>query len=104
MSIFLNNYKIIAPSIIKFSNEIDSSEWIKQIEKVSESCYPFELVERRPHLTMELPTFFKNTDCIDAIKLRSMFLEKALPAITSYMEINNLSNMFPKKVLLLFLN
>jgi Rps23 Pro-64 3,4-dihydroxylase Tpa1-like proline 4-hydroxylase len=92
-----NNYDAIGPSVFKFSNAIDSEEWIKIIEKTSSTSYPFHSVDRRPHLTMELPTLFNKYDDIDAIKLRSMFLELALPAITTYMEANKISRMFPKK-------
>lgn len=92
-----NNYEVIGPSVFKFSNTIDSEEWINVIEKTSRISYPFHSVDRRPHLTMELPTLFNQYDDIDAIRLRSMFLELALPAITSYMEINKIARMFPKK-------
>ena len=97
MSISNLNYETLAPSIIKFSTKIDSKEWIDIIEKTSRMSYSFNQVVRRPHLTMELPTLFNEYDDINAIKLRSMFFEKALPAITKYMETNNISRMFPRK-------
>lgn len=91
------NYDILAPSIFKFTTSIDPQEWIDIIEKTSRMSYSFKKVIRRPHLTMELPTLFNEYDDINAIKLRSMFFEKALPAITTYMETNNISRMFPRK-------
>ena len=91
------DYEILAPSVIKFSNKIDTEEWIDLIEKTSRTSYSFKEVSRRPHLTMELPTLFNEYDDLSAIQLRSSFLEKALPAITKYMEINNIARMFPKK-------
>jgi 2OG-Fe(II) oxygenase superfamily len=91
------NYETLAPSIFKFQTNINSQEWIDIIEKTSSTSYPFKEVIRRPHLTMELPTLFNEHDDINAIKLRSMFFEKALPAITVYMEKNNISKMFPRK-------
>lgn len=95
---YLNlKYEVLAPSIIKFPTEIDSQEWIDLIEQVSKTSFTFKEIPRRPHLTMELPTLFNKYDDINAVKLRSVFLEKTLPAITQYMEINKISRMFPKK-------
>lgn len=90
-------YEVLGDSIVRFKNNIDTQTWVETIERVSRISYPFQEVPRRPHLTMELPTLFNEYDDIDAIKLRSMFLELALPAITKYMEINGVSRMFPKK-------
>jgi hypothetical protein len=92
--------KVLAPSVIKFSNNINSDFWIDQIEKISNSSYPFKSYQEsggRPHLTMKLPHLFDKSDCLNSIKLRSMFLEKALPAISFYMELYSLSNMVPKQ-------
>jgi Rps23 Pro-64 3,4-dihydroxylase Tpa1-like proline 4-hydroxylase len=91
------SYEIIAPSVFKFTSNIDSQSWIELIEKTASSSYSFEKVVRRPHLTMELPALFNKNDDINAVKLRSMFFEKVLPAISKYMEINRVSGMFPKK-------
>jgi hypothetical protein len=46
---------------------------------------------------MELPTLFNQKDDINAISLRSAFFEKLMPAVSLYMQHNNISNMFPKK-------
>jgi hypothetical protein len=92
-----NNYEVLSDSVFRFKNAIDSDEWISTIEKVSLMSYPFSKVERRPHLTMELPTIFNEMDDINAINLRSAFFEKLMPAISIYMQENKISRMFPKK-------
>lgn len=92
-----NNYEKLSESVFRFSHSIDSNEWISTIEKTSLNSYPFLKVDRRPHLTMELPTLFSKTDDINAINLRSAFFEKLMPAVSTYMQENNISNMFPKK-------
>jgi hypothetical protein len=92
-----NKYEKLADSIFKFKNDINPDEWISVIEKVSSTSYPFSKVDRRPHMTMELPTLYSKSDDISAINLRSAFFEKIMPAISIYMQENNISNMFPKK-------
>lgn len=92
-----SKYEKLGDSIFRFKNDINPQEWINTIEQVSLLSYPFEKVERRPHLTMELPTLYSKTDDINAINLRSAFFEKITPAISIYMQENNISNMFPKK-------
>jgi hypothetical protein len=95
-----SNIEIIAPYVVKISNTIDSDLWIDKIEKISQSSYPFKNYQPsggRPHLTMKLPHLFDKDDCLDSIKLRSMFLEKALPAISFYMDLYQLSHMAPRQ-------
>jgi len=92
-----NKYEILSDSVFRFPNKIDSNEWISTIEKTSLMSYPFSKVDRRPHLTMELPTLFNERDDINAINLRSAFFEKLMPAISLYMQENKISKMFAKK-------
>lgn len=92
-----NNYEKLSESVFRFSHSIDTDEWISTIEKTSLNSYPFLKVDRRPHLTMELPTLFSESDDINAINLRSAFFEKLMPAVSVYMQENKISHMFPKK-------
>lgn len=92
-----NKYEKLGDCIYRFKNNIDPHEWISTIEQTSLLSYPFSKVDRRPHLTMELPTLYSKNDDINAINLRSAFFAKILPAISVYMQENNISHMFPKK-------
>jgi hypothetical protein len=81
-------------SIISFNNDIDSNYWINLIEDIHKNSYSFQEWKIRPHLTMQIPFMFDKRDSLSSIKLRSEFLKYALPAISTYIEINNLNNMF----------
>ena len=89
--------QILHNKIVRFDNVINSKYVIDLIEEVSKTCYPLEIVERRPHLTMELPYLFSKTDNISAIKLRSLALAYILPAIEKYMFLGHIEKMEPKK-------
>lgn len=97
MNISRSSVQILYPGVARFPGFINQQRWIDLIEEVSLGTYKFLEVDRRPHLTMALPTWFSKNDSQSAIKLRSMFLSEALPAISSYMNINSLSAMVPKK-------
>ena len=56
--------EILSDKIIKFTNAFSPNGYIDLIEDVSSSCYPLNSVERRPHLTMELPFLFSKSDNI----------------------------------------
>jgi hypothetical protein len=88
--------EILADKVVKFSNEINSKDWIDLIEKTSE-VYPFKSVDRRPHLTMELPNLLSDSDSDYAAMLRSNFIKKIFNPISSYMSMYNIDNMTFKK-------
>lgn len=88
---------ILHEKIVKFSNKIDVDYWISLIESVNIDSYPFEVVNRRPHLTMKIPMVFSATDSIAAAKLRAEFLTIAMNPIAKYMELYGIEHMVPKK-------
>jgi hypothetical protein len=69
---------------------------IRLIESCSEQ-YPFKIVNRRPHLTMEFPTVFDKRDSLNALSLREDIYSIIMPAIKEYVQDNGLSYMYPKK-------
>lgn len=89
--------EILSDKIIKFTNAFSPNGYIDLIEDVSSSCYPLNSVERRPHLTMELPFLFSQSDNISAIKLRSRILKDIMDPISRYMSVYGISKMVPKK-------
>lgn len=88
--------EILADKIIKFSTNINQKDWIDLIEKTS-NVYPFKEVDRRPHLTMELPNFLNDTDSDYAASLRFNFLKTVFEPIAIYMKMYNIDNMTFKK-------
>jgi hypothetical protein len=56
-----------------YENKIDSNYLISLIEMVNEESYKFNIVDRRPHLTMELPVVHNEKDNYAAIEVRSTF-------------------------------
>lgn len=88
--------QILSEKIVKFSVDINQKDWIDLIEKVSET-YPFNEVDRRPHLTMMLPNFISESDSEEAIQLRSNFLKAVFMPIQQYMHTYNIDNMEFKK-------
>lgn len=89
--------EVIHNKIIKFNNAFNANPFIDLIEDVSNSSYPLQHVERRPHLTMELPTLFSRLDDINAVRLRSLSISAMFPYISQYMSLYNLTKMVPKK-------
>lgn len=89
--------EILSNKIIKFTNSFNANGYTDLIEEVSSSCYPLLEVERRPHLTMELPFLFSEQDNISAIKLRSRILKDIIDPISRYMSVYNIESMIPKK-------
>jgi hypothetical protein len=89
--------EILANRLVRFSNAFNPNHYIDIIEEVSNTSYPLLHSERRPHLTMELPTLFSENDNVPAIKLRSMCLKDMLGPIAQYMSIYNIDKMVPKK-------
>jgi len=89
--------EVLSDKIIKFSNAFNPNHFIDLIEEVSISSYPLKRVERRPHLTMELPTLFSKTDDVKSVKLRNLCISTLFPLISQYISIYNLSHMAPKK-------
>ena len=92
-----NNVEILSKGIIKFTNAFSPHSYINIIEQVSDTVYPLIHIERRPHLTMELPTLFSSKDNLAAVRLRSMCLSDMLSPITQYMSVYNIEKMVPKK-------
>lgn len=89
--------EVIHNKIIKFNNAFDPNSFIDLIENVSKSSYPLQQVERRPHLTMELPTLFSSLDDVNAVRLRSLCISAMFPYISQYISLYNLTKMVPKK-------
>ena len=88
--------KTLPEQIFLFKNAIDANivvDMIKQIEKT----YPFEKVNRRPHLTMEFPVFFDKRDDKNSVYLREIIYFFMMPPISQYFDKNNLSGMYAKK-------
>jgi hypothetical protein len=89
--------EILANKVVRFANAFNPNGYVDLIEEVSETCYPLKTVERRPHLTMELPTLFSAEDNLSAIKLRSKCISDMLLPIQQYMSAYNIEHMVPKK-------
>lgn len=89
--------EVIANKIVKFNNAFNANPFIPLIEDVSNSSYPLKHVDRRPHLTMELPTLFSQNDDINAVRLRSLCISALFPFISQYISLYNFSSMIPKK-------
>lgn len=89
--------EILADKVVRFTNAFNPNPYIEIIEQVSSTCYPLMHTERRPHLTMELPTLFSEKDNLSAIKLRNMCINDMFDPIFQYMNIYNIQNMIPKK-------
>jgi predicted 2-oxoglutarate/Fe(II)-dependent dioxygenase YbiX len=88
--------EILADKIVRFKNNINSNDWINLVEK-SSTTYPFKEVDRRPHLTMELPNFISEDDDEFALQLRSNFLRLVFLPIQEYMNQYSIDNMAFKK-------
>jgi hypothetical protein len=89
--------EILANKVVRFTNAFNPHSYIDIIEQVSDTVYPLIHTERRPHLTMELPTLFSRKDNLVAARLRSMCLSDMLSPITQYMSVYNIEKMVPKK-------
>jgi hypothetical protein len=89
--------EILANKVVRFTNAFNPHSYIDIIEQVSDTVYPLMRTDRRPHLTMELPTLFSSKDNLAAARLRSMCLSDMLPPITQYMSVYNIEKMIPKK-------
>jgi hypothetical protein len=89
--------EILANKVVRFTNAFSPHSYIDIIEQVSDTVYPLIHTERRPHLTMELPTLFSSKDNLAAVRLRSMCLSDMLSPITQYMSVYNIEKMVPKK-------
>ena len=89
--------EILANKVVRFTNAFSPHSYIDIIEQVSDTVYPLIHTERRPHLTMELPTLFSSKDNLAAIKLRTRCLSDMLGPIQQYMSIYNMDRMVPKK-------
>jgi hypothetical protein len=92
----MKEFSRVGDTLYKTKSECDLEELVLLIELVSKD-YSFETVDRRPHLTMEFPTFFNKKDSISSVRLRSIILKETLPAIESYMLERGLEYMQPKK-------
>ena len=89
--------QVLSEGIIKFTNAFNPNGYIDLIEEVSATAYPLETVERRPHLTMALPTLFSSKDNLPAAKLKTKCLSDMLGPIYQYMSVYNIEHMVPKK-------
>jgi hypothetical protein len=88
--------KALADNVFITRPPILMSGMTNLIEDVAKT-YPFEVVDRRPHLTMEFPVFFDKRDSSSCLDLRKVIYDLTMPAITEYFKLNNLSGMYPKK-------
>jgi hypothetical protein len=88
--------EFLADKIVKFNININQQDWVNLIESASQ-VYPFKKVDRRPHLTMELPNFLNDLDNEYSIQLRSNFLKVVFEPIAIYMKKYNIDNMTFKK-------
>jgi len=88
--------EVLADKVVRFKNSINVNDWIDLIEKSSKT-YPFKEVDRRPHLTMELPNFISEDDDEFALQLRSNFLRLVFLPIQEYMNKYSIDNMAFKK-------
>lgn len=86
----------IAEGVFSAQSSLPAKEVVSLIEIASRD-YPLEIAERRPHLTMEFPIFFKKQDSLSSVKLRENLFVSMLPYISEYMETYNLNGMYPKK-------
>ena len=89
--------EILADKVVRFTNAFNPHSYIDIIEQVSDTVYPLIHIERRPHLTMELPTLFSSKDNLAAVRLRSMCLSDMLSPIAQYMSVYNIEKMVAKK-------
>lgn len=89
--------EILANKVVRFTNAFSPHSYIDIIEQVSDTVYPLIHTERRPHLTMELPTLFSSKDNLAAVRLRSMCLSDMLLPIAQYMSVYSIEKMVPKK-------
>jgi hypothetical protein len=89
--------QVLSKGIIKFTNAFNPNGYIDLIEEVSTTTYPLQTVERRPHLTMALPTLFSSKDNLPAVQLKTKCLSDMLGPIYQYMSIHKIQNMVPKK-------
>lgn len=86
----------IANGVFLYKLGIDSSSLVAAAEAASQD-YPFEQVERRPHLTMEFPDFFDSGDSHQSVIFRKYIYDLTMPPIIDYLIKNNINKMYPKK-------
>jgi hypothetical protein len=80
----------ISDKIEVFENKIDTNYLINLIEKVNETSHPFKVVERRPHLTMDLPMLFNKEDSLESAEIKAFYMSLAFPSIIDYIKKYNL--------------
>lgn len=88
--------KALADNVFITKTTLPTEGLVSLVEEVS-NTYPFEIVDRRPHLTMEFPIFFDKRDCHNSIKLRKIIYDITMPPIFQYLKLNNVLGMYPKK-------
>lgn len=83
----------LANQIEVFSNKIDVEYAIDLIERTNNNPYSFESVQRRPHLTMQMPILFEKNDSLESAELKTFFMSLTFPRMVDYMKKYNLKNM-----------
>jgi hypothetical protein len=76
-----------------FKNTFDINYIIDLIEKTNNNPYVFESVQRRPHLTMQMPILFDKNDSLESAELKTFFISVVFPKMVDYMKKYNLKNM-----------
>jgi hypothetical protein len=74
-----------------YENVIDFKHIIDLIELVNKESHPFKNVERRPHLTMELPAVHHEKDNYAAMELRSIFYNALGLSLVDFLQRKNIN-------------
>ena len=85
------NPKFDTDFITIYENKIDAEHMINLVELVNQGSHKFESVERRPHLTMELPGLTHEKDNHAAIELRSIFYNILHDSLIDFLKRKNIS-------------
>jgi hypothetical protein len=83
--------KLDTDFITIYENAIDSSYIINLIELVNKDSHQFKNVERRPHLTMELPAVYHEKDNYAAMELRSIFYNFLSLSLVDFLQRKNIN-------------
>lgn len=85
------NPKFDTDFITIYENKIDTEHIINLINLVSQESHEFKNVERRPHLTMELPALIHEKDNPAAIELRAIFYNILYDSLLNFLERKNIN-------------
>ncbi len=75
-----------------YENKLDSEHIISLIELVNKESHKFNVVDRRPHLTMELPVIHSEKDNHAAIELRHIFNSVLHQSLIDFLKRKKISN------------